>query len=127
VTYTYKDFFNEFTEEKLIALKSDHINAFRKAINITRDAYGLETVKFTREIRKNMIFENFDFNETKAAICAINDLLNLADDTENLDYNNDLIVDIKDLDLVDYEGDILTGSYNEFLEWARLVYILENL
>ena len=127
VTYTYKDFFNEFTEEKLIALKSDHINAFRKAINITRDAYGLETVKFTREIRKNMIFENFDFNETKAAICAINDLLNLADDTENLDYNNDLIVDLKDLDLVDYEGDILTGSYNEFLEWARLVYILENL
>ena len=127
VTYTYKDFFNEFTEEKLIALKSDHVNAFRNAINITRDAYGLETVKFTREIRKNMIFENFDFNETKYAICAVNDLLNQADETDLLDYNDELIVDLKDLDLVDYEGDILTGSYNEFLEWARLVYILENL
>lgn len=127
VTYTYKDFFNDLTENRLIALKSNHINLFRKAINITRDAYGLETVKFTREIQKNMIFENFDFNETKYAICAVNDLLNSADDTQDLDYVNKLIVDLKDLDLVDYEGDVEAGSYNEFLEWARLLYILENL
>ena len=49
-TYTYKDFFNTFVEEKLIAIKADHINLFRNAVNITRDAYGLPTVKFTRDI-----------------------------------------------------------------------------
>jgi hypothetical protein len=74
-----------------------------------------------------MIFENFDFNETKKAICDVNDLLNNADDSEGLDYNNKLIVDVQDLDLIEYEHDIVTGSYNEFIEWARLVYILENL
>ena len=126
-TYTYRDFFHEFTEDKLIALKSNHINLFRQAINITRDAYGLEIAKFTRDIKKEMIFENFDFNETKKAICDINDLLNNADPTEGLDYVNKLIVDLKDLDLVEYEGEIATSSYNEFIEWARLVYILENL
>ena len=126
-TYTYRNFFHEFTEPKLIALKSNHINLFRQAVNITRDAYGLETYKFTREIKKEMIFENFDFNETKKAICGVNDLLNNADSTKNLDYVNKLIVDLKDLDLVEYEGEIATSSYNEFIEWARLVYILENL
>ena len=126
-TYTYNNFFEQLTEDRLIALKSAHINLFRRAVNITRDAYGLETYKFTRDIQKNMIFENFDFNETKNAICGVNDLLNNADDSKGLDYNNKLIVNIKDLDLVEYEHDIETGSYNEFLEWARLVYILENL
>ena len=126
-TYTYNNFFESFTEDQLIALKSAHINLFRRAVNITRDAYGLETFNFTRDIQKNMIFENFDFNETKKAICDVNDLLNNADDSEGLDYNNNLIVDVQDLDLVEYEHDIVTGSYNEFIEWARLVYILENL
>ena len=126
-TYTYKDFFNTFTEDMLIAIKADHINLFRNAINITRDAYGLPTVKFSRDIKKNMILENYDFNETKNAICEVNDLLNNADDSEELDYNNSLIVDVNDLDLVEYEGIIGTTSYNEFLEWARLVYILQNL
>lgn len=126
-TYTYKDFFATFTEQKLIALKSDHINAFRKAINITRDAYGLPTVEYGRTIQKGMFFENYDFNETKNAICEVNDLLNNADSSDGLDYNNPLIVNIKDLDVVEYEGLIGTSSYNEFLEWARLVYILQNL
>ena len=126
-TYTYKDFFDTFTDKKLIAIKSDHINAFRKAINITRDAYGLLTAEYTRSIQKNMIFENFDFNETKNAICEVNDLLNDADNSEDLDYKNPLIVDINDLDIVEYEGLIGATSYNEFLEWARLVYILQNL
>ena len=60
-------------------------------------------------------------------MCEVNDLLNNADDSEELDYNNSLIVDVDDLDLVEYEGIIGTTSYNEFLEWARLVYILQNL
>ena len=34
---------------------------------------------------------------------------------------------IKSLDLVEYKGSIAAGSYEEFTEWARLVYILENL
>ena len=127
VTYTYKDFFDSFTDKKLIAIKADHINQFRKAIDITRDAYGLSTANYTRTIQKNMIFENFDFNETKNAICEVNDLLNNADTTEGLDYVNPLIVNIKDLDIVECEGLIGTTSYNEFLEWARLVYILQNL
>ena len=126
-TYTYKDFFNTFTEERLIAIKADHINLFRNAVNITRDAYGLPTVKFTRDIKKNMIFENYDFNETKNAICGVNDLLNNADDSTGLDYTNPLIVDVADLDLVEYEGSIDAATYNEFIEWARLVYILQNL
>ena len=127
VTYTYRDFFNNFADEKLIAIKSDHINTFRKAIDVTRDAYGILTAKYTRDIKKNMIFENFDFNETKEAICAVNDLLNGADPSIDLDHVNPLIVNLADLDVVDYEGVIGTNSYNEFLEWARLVYILENL
>ena len=126
-TYTYKDFFATFTEQKLIALKSDHINAFRKAIDVTRDAYGLMTANYTRSIQKGMFFENYDFNETKNAICEVNDLLNNADSTDDLDYDNPLIVNIKDLDVVGYEGLIGTASYNEFIEWARLVYILQNL
>ena len=126
-TYTYKDFFNTFVEERLIAIKADHINLFRNAVNITRDAYGLPTVKFTRDIKKNMIFENYDFNETKNAICGVNDLLNNADDSTGLDYTNPLIVDVADLDLVEYEGSIDAATYNEFIEWARLVYILQNL
>lgn len=126
-TYTYRDFFNTFTEERLIAIKADHINLFRNAINITRDAYGLPITKFTRDIKKNMIFENYDFNETKNAICGVNDLLNNADDSTGLDYTNPLIVDVADLDLVEYEGSIDAATYNEFIEWARLVYILQNL
>ena len=127
VTYTYRNFFGNFADDTLIAIKSDHINAFRKAIDVTRDAYGILTAKYTREIMKNMIFENFDFNETKEAICAVNDLLNNADPSDDLDHVNPLIVNLADLDVVDYEGTIGTTSYNEFLEWARLVYILENL
>lgn len=126
-TYTYENFFETFTEERLIAIKSDHINAFRKAVDITRDAYGLLTYKYTRDIKKNMIFENFDFNETKDAMCGVNNLLNEADDSDGLDYNNPLIVDMDDLDVTNYEGSIEAGTYKEFLEWARLVYILENL
>ena len=127
VTYTYKDFFNTFTEDKLIPIKSSHVNLFRNAINTTRDAYGLDQYEFSRKIKKDMIFENFDFNETKNAIMEVNDKINNADDSTGLDYNNPLIVDVKDLDLVEYNGSIAAGSYEEFMEWARLVYILENL
>ena len=74
-----------------------------------------------------MIFENYDFNETKNAICGVNDLLNNADNSAGLDYTNPLIVDVADLDLVEYEGSIDAATYNEFIEWARLVYILQNL
>lgn len=74
-----------------------------------------------------MILENFDFNETKQAIIDVNDKINDADSSEGLDYNNPLIVDLKDLDLVEYKGSIAAGSYEEFLEWARLLYVLENL
>ena len=74
-----------------------------------------------------MIFENFDFNETKNAIMEVNEKINNADDSAGLDYTNPLIVDVKDLDLVEYNGSITAGSYEELIEWARLVYILENL
>ena len=127
ITYTYKNFFESFTEDKLIPIKSSHVNAFREAINVTRDAYGIDQIKFSRKIEKNMLFENFDFNETKQAIMDINDKLNNADPGEGLDYVNPLIVNINDLDLVEYKNDIEAGSYEEFLEWARLLYILENL
>ena len=127
VTYTYKDFFDTFTEDKLIPIKSSHVNAFRNAINTTRDAYGLDQYEFSRQIKKDMIFENFDFNETKNAIMEVNEKINNADDSVGLDYTNPLIVDVKDLDLVEYNGSIAAGSYEEFIEWARLVYILENL
>lgn len=127
VTYTYRDFFDSFTEDKLIPIKSSHINLFRQAINTTRDAYGLDQYKFTRKIEKNMILENFDFNETKQAIMEVNNKINNADSSDGLDYNNPLIVDVNDLDLVEYQGSIAAGSYEEFIEWARLVYILENL
>lgn len=127
VTYTYKNFFDSFSDEKLIPIKSSHVNAFREAINTTRDAYGLDISKFSRKIEKNMILENFDFNETKQAIIDVNDKINDADSSEGLDYNNPLIVDLKDLDLVEYKGSIAAGSYEEFLEWARLLYVLENL
>ena len=127
VTYTYRDFFESFTEDKLIPIKSSHINSFRQAINTTRDAYGLDQYEFSRKIEKNMIFENFDFNETKKAIMDVNDKINNADSSDGLDYVNPLIVDVNDLDLVEYKGSIAAGSYEEFTEWARLVYILENL
>ena len=74
-----------------------------------------------------MIFENFDFNETKKAIMDVNDKINNADSSDGLDYVNPLIVDVNDLDLIEYQGSIAAGSYEEFIEWARLVYILENL
>lgn len=125
--YTYKDFFDTLTDKQLIALKSDHINLFRKAVNVTRDAYGLLTTKYSRDIKKGMMFENFDFNETKESICELNDLLNEADTSDDLDYRNPLIVNVNDLDVVEYEGEIATASYKEFIEWARLVYILQNL
>ena len=127
VTYTYRNFFDSFTEDKLIPIKSSHVNSFRQAINTTRDAYGLDQYEFSRKVEKNMIFENFDFNETKKAIMDVNDKINNADDSEGLDYANPLIVDVNDLDLVEYKGSIAAGSYEEFTEWARLVYILENL
>lgn len=127
VTFTYKDFFDSFDDNKLIPIKSSHVNAFREAINVTRDAYGLDQVKFSRKITKDMLFENFDFNETKQAIMDINDKINNADPGDSLDYINPLIVDVNDLDLVQYEGSLEAGSYEEFLEWARLLYILENL
>ena len=127
VTYTYRDFFESFTEDKLIPIKSSHVNSFRQAINTTRDAYGLDQYEFSRKIEKNMIFENFDFNETKKAIMDVNDKINNADSSDGLDYVNPLIVDVDDLDLVEYQGSIAAGSYEEFMEWARLVYILENL
>ena len=127
ITYTYKNFFDSFDEEKLIPIKSSHVNAFREAINVTRDAYGLDQVKFSRKISKDMLFENFDFNETKTAIMDINDKINNADPGDLLDHVNPLIVNINDLDLVQYEGSLEAGSYEEFLEWARLLYILENL
>lgn len=127
VTYTYRDFFDTFTEDKLIPIKSSHVNSFRQAINTTRDAYGLDQYEFSRKIEKNMIFENFDFNETKKAIMDVNDKINNADSSDGLDYVNPLIVDVNDLDLVEYQGSIAAGSYEEFIEWARLVYILENL
>ena len=127
VTYTYRDFFESFTEDKLIPIKSSHVNSFRQAINTTRDAYGLDQYEFSRKIEKNMIFENFDFNETKKAIMDVNDKINNADSSDGLDYVNPLIVDVNDLDLVEYQGSIAAGSYEEFMEWARLVYILENL
>ena len=127
VTYTYRDFFDSLSDDKLIPIKSTHVNLFREAINKTRDAYGLDQVKFTRDIRKDMIFENFDFNETKQAIMEVNNKINNADPGEGLDYVNPLIVDVKDLDPVEYEGTIGATSYEEFLEWARLLYILENL
>ena len=127
VTYTYRDFFESFTEDKLIPIKSSHVNSFRQAINTTRDAYGLDQYEFSRKIEKNMIFENFDFNETKKAIMDVNDKINNADSSDGLDYVNPLIVDVNDLDLVEYQGSIAAGSYEEFIEWARLVYILENL
>ena len=127
VTYTYRDFFESFTEDKLIPIKSSHVNSFRQAINTTRDAYGLDQYEFSRKIEKNMIFENFDFNETKKAIMDVNDKINNADSSDGLDYVNPLIVDVDDLDLIEYQGSIAAGSYEEFTEWARLVYILENL
>ena len=127
VTYTYRDFFESFTEDKLIPIKSSHVNSFRQAINTTRDAYGLDQYEFSRKIEKNMIFENFDFNETKKAIMDVNDKINNADSSDGLDYVNPLIVDVDDLDLIEYQGSIAAGSYEEFMEWARLVYILENL
>ena len=127
ITYTYRNFFDSFSEDKLIPIKSSHVNAFRQAIDITRDAYGLDVMDYTRKIEKNMIFENFDFNETKKAIMDVNEKINNADSSDQLDYNNPLIVDVNDLDLVEYEGSISAGSYEEFVEWARLLYILENL
>lgn len=127
VTYTYKNFFDDLSDDKVIPIKSNHVNLLRQAINVTRDAYGLDQYKYTREVRKDMLFENFDFNDTKRAIMEINDKINNAAPGEGLDYINPLIVDVKDLDLVEYEGTIAAGSYEEFLEWARLLYILENL
>ena len=131
VTYTYKDFFDGLDTgthgRKLIPIKSSHVNLFRQAINVVRDAYGLDQYKYSREVRKDMLFENVDFNETKKAIMELNDKLNNIDPGDALDHVNNLIVDIKDLDLVEYEGVIGATSYEEFLEWARLLYILENL
>lgn len=127
ITYTYKNFFESFVDDKLIPIKSVHINEFRKSCNTLRDTYGLETVKFTRDIKKNQIFENFDFNETKNSLVEINTKINKADPTPNLDYSNNLIIDIKDKDLVEYRGLIGASTYEEFLEWARLLYLLENM
>lgn len=127
VSYTYKNFFEDFQNDKLIPLKADHINRFRNYCNMLRNAYGLDTTNFTRNITKNSVFENYDFNETKISLTQINDLLNNADPTPKFDYSNKLIININDLDLIEYEGDIGASSYNEFLEWARLVYLLENM
>ena len=81
----------------------------------------------THNDEKNQSFENYDFNETKNSLTEINDLINNADPTPNFDYINDLIIDVDDLELVEYEGKIGTSSYREFLEWARLLYLLENM
>ena len=127
ITYTYKNFSEEFGEDVLIPIKSHHVNTFRTYCNNLRFAYGFEDYNFTREIKKNQAFENYDFNETKNSLTEINDLINNADPTPNFDYINDLIIDVDDLELVEYEGKIGTSSYREFLEWARLLYLLENM
>lgn len=128
-TYTYRNFFNDLSTDYFIGLKSAHVNLFREATQDIRDAYGLLSYDYSNQIQKNAIMTNEDFNESKDSICAVNDKINNADPTEATDIYNPLIVNLNDLDIVELGGYIIGDMQTdkEFVEWARLVYLIENM
>ena len=121
-TYYYRNFWQDFSDTKFIPLKSNHLNYFKEAINDVRDAYGLETVTFNRQIQKNMILDNEDYNSVDAAIKDVNEKINNADPTDNLDDNRTYIV-MDNYSLVGYDSETDT----DFVEWQQLLDLLENM
>ena len=121
-TYYYNNFFEDFSDSKFIPLKSNHLNYFKEAVNDVRDAYGLETVSFNREIQKNMVLDNEDYNSVDSALKDINKKINDADDTNDLDDSRTYIK-IEDFALVEYDSETDT----DFVEWQQLLDLLENM
>lgn len=121
-TYIYKNFFNDFSDTKFIPLKSNHLNTFKEAVNDVRDAYGFETVSYNRNIQKDMILDNEDYNSVDSALKDINDFINNADLTIDLDDSRTYI-NLENGVLIGYDSETDT----DFTEWQTLLDLLENM
>ena len=119
-------FYKEFEHEKVIPLKSNHVNLLKVAIDDERDAYELEPFIYNRDhgpntndilVLKDEIVFNEDYNSLADSIIEVNEHINGIDKTANTDYTNYEIPDIKDLDLID----------QEFAEWQKLLTMVKNI
>lgn len=119
-------FYKEFEHEKVIPLKSNHVNLLKVAIDDERDAYELEPFVYNRDhgentndilVLKDEIVFNEDYNSLADSIIEVNEYINGIDKTANTDYTNYEIPDIKDLDLID----------QEFAEWQKLLTMVKNI
>lgn len=119
-------FYKEFEHEKVIPLKSNHVNLLKVAIDDERDAYELPPFKYNRDhgpntddilVLKNEIVFNEDYNALRQSIIEVNEYINGIDKTSETDYTNYSIPTIKDLDLID----------QEFAEWQKLLIMVQNI
>lgn len=119
-------FYKEFEHEKVIPLKSNHVNLLKVAIDDERDAYELPPFTYNRDhgpntndilVLKDEIVFNEDYNSLADSIIEVNEHINNIDKTANTDYTNYEIPDIKDLDLID----------QEFAEWQKLLTMVKNI
>lgn len=121
-SYIYRNFLNDFSDTKFIPLKSNHLNTFKEAVNDVRDAYGFETVQYNRNIQKDMILDNEDYNSVDSALKDVNDFINNADPTIDLDDSRTYI-NLEDGAIVGYDSETDT----DFTEWQVLLDLLENM
>lgn len=119
-------FYKEFEHEKVIPLKSNHVNLLKVAIDDERDAYELPPFTYNRDhgpntndvlVLKDEIVFNEDYNSLADSIIEVNEHINNIDSTANTDYTNYEIPDIHDLDLID----------QEFAEWQKLLTMIKNI
>lgn len=119
-------FYKEFEHEKVIPLKSNHVNLLKVAIDDERDAYELPPFIYNRDhgentndilVLKDEIVFNEDYNSLADSIIEVNEHINNIDKTANTDYTNYQIPTIKDLDLID----------QEFAEWQKLLTMIKNI
>lgn len=119
-------FYKEFEHEKVIPLKSNHVNLLKVAIDDERDAYELPPFTYNRDhgpntndilVLKDEIVFNEDYNSLAESIIEVNEYINGIDKTSDTDYTNYQIPTIKDLDLIDAE----------FAEWQKLLTMVQSI
>ena len=121
-TYVYRNFMNDFSDTKFIPLKSNHLNTFKESVNDVRDAYEFETVDYNRQVVKDMILFNEDYNSVDAALKDVNEFINNADTTDRLDDDRTYVI-LEDGAVVGYDSETDT----DFVEWQVLLDLLENM
>ena len=87
-----------------------------------RDAYEFETVDYNRQVIKDMVLFNEDYNSVDAALKDVNEFINNADTTDRLDDDRTYVV-LEDGAVVGYDSETDT----DFVEWQVLLDLLENM